>query len=231
MVMDIQAEIEVQSTQVEEIDTQPLLQDEPENEEAEIPPFKIGKKDYIYKSFELDHSDHSTCGNHTHGKGTKFYQECRHLPWGRIYLHELEKTRQEIMVERYLHALKKGTITLHHAALLFIRHELDLLKPITKMLPYDLVASILDDPQNFNYSCMTLCDVKLLQQTILSYFGVKRCACEGFLGLSFTNMEQVSLDEYNQRVDGEITCLSTDAVKKLLQDYQITMKCISCAEQ
>lgn len=231
MAMDIQAEIEVQSTQAVEIDTQPLLEDEPENEESEIPPFKMGKKDYIYKSFELDHSDHSTCGNHTHGEGTKFYQECRHLPWGRIYLHELEKTRQEIMVERYLSAIQKGSLTLHHIALLFIQKELDLLKPITEIPPYDLVAAILGDPQQFNYSCMTLCDVKLLQQTILSYFGVKRCACEGFLGISFANMEQTSLDDYCQRVDGEVTCLSTESVKKLLKDYKITMLCISCAEQ
>jgi hypothetical protein len=226
------------SQAIEEADTQPLIDEKDdehqniqqptkenlaEEDDGDVKPFKIRKENE-----ECSYITHNPrCGVHFHTKRGREYK-CMNEPWGRINLHELDLPRQDLMKRRYSNILKDDYHSLHLVIIAFRNENRDITRPLlfgNQKYSYTLIDFLLKNPIQFAYSCMTLCDMETLRQSLLTFYGVKRCVCkQGYLALSFDNFEQYVDPDLQKKLKGIVKDSNYESVEKLFEEYQIDSK-------
>lgn len=221
------SEIIQDSQAVEEADTQPLIDEkdgqQPTNDEVDVIPQKIRRE-----GMDCSYLIHTPrCGIHFHTKRGRDYA-CTNEPWGRINLHELDLPRQDLMKRRYANILKGEYHSLHLVITAFRNENRDILQPLlvgNHKYSYNLIDFLLKNPIQFTYSCMTLCDMETLRQSLLTFYGIKRCVCnQGYLAISFENFEQYVDPELQKKLKGIVKDSNYGSVEKLFEEYQIDLK-------
>jgi hypothetical protein len=228
--------IEGSQKKIEEQDTQSIiLDDEPEaantvesedNEDGDEggSPVKMKKHERTCPS-TATHGPR--CGVHFHKKRDHHVYKCMNEPWGRLHLHELDLPRQELMEKRFSTILSVGYHSLHLVISAFRSVKKDITIPLLfeeDRYPYTLIDFLLKNPVQFNYPCMTLCDMETLRKSLLKFFGIKKCFCkQGALSLSFENFEQ-SIDENHSKQLSSITKdANHESIKKLFNEFKIDL--------
>lgn len=211
-----------QATQNIEDDAQPLIVDEDET------PAKLRREDAISETVcSIPNGIHSqSCGIHNHRKKTHTYQ-CMNVPWGRIFLQELDMPRRDLMIRRYSDIFRTNYHSLHLIITAFKRENKNIMSVLVRdedKYSYTLVDFLLNNPTNFAYSCMTLCDMEWLRKSIISFFGIKKCTCSpdpGSLSLSFDRFEQFVDEGYQKNLNCIVKNGNYESVKKLFKDFKI----------
>ena len=220
---------DTQNVEIEQ-DTQPIiLDDDPEpppsdDDDGSSP----AKKNKGYQVCTSTGTHLPRCGVHLHKKRDLHEYKCMNEPWGRIHLHELDLPRQQVMKSRYGNIMNGGYHSLHLVITAFRSAKKDITIPImfeSDRYPYTLIDFLLKNPNQFNYPCMTLCDMETLRQSLLSFFGIRKCFCkQGALSLSFENFENAIDETHAQKLSQVTKDANYEAIKKLFSEFKIDMK-------
>lgn len=162
------------------------------------------------------------CSQHEHIEdGVRV--ECNGLPWGRITLAEYDMTRKKLMIKKFKECFKANpNFSLHYAILAFQQSGLEITKPIVKKESLSLVFKLLGKRPDFSYRCMTNCDMELLRQTILTYFGVKSCPCpHGLINLS-QNLDEDVDDSFLTDIKLNLRVLVQDCYENFFGKFNST---------
>lgn len=167
------------------------------------------------------------CGIHIHTRKSHTYK-CMNEPWGKINLLELDLPRQELMKRRYNNILNGNYHSLHLVITAFRNENRDITVPVlfeADKYSYTLIDFLLKNPDQFAYLCMTVCDMETLRQTLLTFFGIKKCDCnQGYLSLSFENFEQFIDGKHHKKLVSIVNDANLETIKKLFKEYQIDLK-------
>lgn len=175
------------------------------------------------------HEDNTyKCGEHFHiDEGHALV--CNNTPWGRILLSEAKMSRREITIKRFHNSLAKPYFNIHNMMVLFHKHNMDLLKPVETKLPRDIVYTILQRPDFFNYQCLTVCDCELLRNLILHFFGIVKSIDEnGDILISLKQINKNVNRGYKIFMDTQIHALSEESTNNFMEEHQIEPWCSSC---
>ena len=193
---------------------------EDSDDDDEIKPLrKTRRMDYPEKAGFHTHFEH---GNEMPCVGT---------PWGRITLLEHDMPRSQLMKQKYVERFQSNYgFSLHFAIIAYKEAKLDIFKPVEKKGPIILYYQLLNNPPNFSYRCMTLYDMELLRITILEFFGVTKCDCNGFMGLSFGSIENDMSKLLVSKTKSALKTIGSYGLKTLVKECDLKILCQQCSE-
>lgn len=203
--------------------TQQLL-----DSDEDLKPTKLRKRNVIWDD---ECSRTGTCGYHIHTENGEEVP-CTGTPWGRVSLLEYDMPRKKLMTLRYHEIFKTHrAMTLHFVALAYKQADMDLFTTVTKKGPIVLYYQLLNNPQHFSYRCMTLCDMELLRKTLLEYFGIIQCSCDGFMGLSMDSFEKDMNAGLLEKTKATLKTIGSTGIKSLVKDCDLKILCEQCSEK
>jgi len=125
------------------------------------------------------HIDSTVCGRHTHVEDGK-NMACYNLPWNKTTLAESKAlrdgkmSRKDVWIKRiHLCFLRNGRFNFHFVLAIFKKFNVDIASEVKELMPQDMIMCLLDNPQYFNYNCITVCDCEILRKMVFDFFGLQ----------------------------------------------------------
>lgn len=192
----------------------------------ELKPTKLRRRNVLWDD---ECSRTGTCGYHTHLENGEEVP-CTGTPWGRVSLLEYDMPRKQLMTDRYQTQFKTHrALTIHFVAMAYKQANLDFFAPVEKKGPIVLYYQLLNNPPHFSYRCMTLCDMELLRKTLLNYFGIVQCSCDGFMGLSMDSFETDMDKGLMEKTKSSLKTIGSTGIKSLVKDCDLKIICEECS--
>lgn len=172
-----------------EEEEEPTEEDEEDEDEIKITPFNKRMRvssteeppvDYTKSIVDCsNHIDYTICGRHTHIEDGK-HMACYNLPWGKTTLAEAKALkegkmyRKDIWIKRIHQCfLKNGKFSIHFVLTVFKRFNVDVAAEVKEIYSQDMIMVLLENPQYFNYNCITVCDCEILRKMIFDFLGLQ----------------------------------------------------------
>lgn len=205
--------------------SQKMLESEEEGEDSEDDDDEIKP---LRKTRRMDYPEKA--GFHTHfEKGSEM--PCVGTPWGRITLLEHDMPRSQLMKQKYVERFQSNYgFSLHFAILAYKEAKMDMFAPVEKKGPIILYYQLLNNPPNFSYRCMTLYDMELLRLTILEFFGITKCSCNGFMGIAFGTIENDMSKLLLSKTKSALKTIGSYGLKTLVKECDLKILCQQCSE-